>query len=146
MNLFQSMAISASGLNAQRMATNAISMNLANIQTTWTEEGGPYIRRQAVLSPSPISSGFPKILANVMDREPVGVKAEIQIDETRDPETIFDPSHPHADENGYVTLPNINVLEEMVALLGAVRSYEANVTAFNAAKSMAMKALEIGSK
>jgi flagellar basal-body rod protein FlgC len=146
MNLFQSMAISASGLNAQRMATNAISMNLANIQTTWTEEGGPYIRRQAVFSPSPISSGFPKILANVMDREPVGVKAEIQIDETRDPETIFDPSHPHADENGYVTLPNINVLEEMVALLGAVRSYEANVTAFNAAKSMAMKALEIGSK
>jgi flagellar basal-body rod protein FlgC len=146
MNLFQSMAISASGLNAQRTVTNVISMNLANIQTTWTEEGGPYIRRQAALSPSPLSPGFPNILANVMEGEPMGVKVEIQKDETRDPETIFDPSHPHADENGYVNLPNINVLEEMVALLGAVRSYEANVTAFNAAKSMALKALEIGSR
>jgi flagellar basal-body rod protein FlgC len=74
----------------------------------------------------------------------VGVKAEVRVDNSRNPEILYDPSHPHADEDGYVALPNINMLEEMVALLSAVRSYEANVTAFNSAKSMALKALEIG--
>jgi flagellar basal-body rod protein FlgC len=144
MNLFRAMEISASGLNAQRMVTHAISMNLANIQTTWTEEGGPYVRRQAVLSASPISSNFSGVLASRRNPELVGVKAEVRVDDSRRPEVVYDPSHPHADESGYVALPNINMLEEMVALLSAVRSYEANVTAFNSAKSMALKALEIG--
>ena len=144
MNLFSAMALSASGLNAQRTATHVISMNLANIQTTWTEEGGPYVRKQAILSPSPVSSKFSGILANRMNPELMGVKAEIRVDDTRNHEMVFDPTHPHADESGYVTLPNINLLEEMVALLSAVRSYEANVTAFNSAKSMVLKSLEIG--
>ena len=144
MNLFSAMELSASGLNAQRTATHVISMNLANIQTTWTEEGGPYVRRQAILSPSPVSSKFSGILANRMNPELMGVKAEIRVDDTRNHEMVFDPTHPHADESGYVTLPNINLLEEMVALLSAVRSYEANVTAFNSAKSMVLKSLEIG--
>jgi flagellar basal-body rod protein FlgC len=144
MNLFRAMEISASGLNAQRLVTHAISMNLANIQTTWTDEGGPYSRRQAILSPSPISSSFSGILASRRNPELVGVKAEVRVDNSRNPEILYDPSHPHADEDGYVALPNINMLEEMVALLSAVRSYEANVTAFNSAKSMALKALEIG--
>lgn len=144
MNLFRAMEISASGLNAQRTVTHVISMNLANIQTTWTEEGGPYVRKQAVLSPSPISSNFSAILASRLNPELMGVKAEVRVDDTRSPQMVFDPSHPHADENGYVTLPNVNLLEEMIALLAAVRSYEANVTAFNSAKSMMLKALEIG--
>lgn len=144
MNLFSAMEVSASGLNAQRTATHVISMNLANIQTTWTEEGGPYVRKQAILSPSPVSSKFSGILANRMNPELMGVKAEIRVDDTRNHEMVFDPAHPHADESGYVTLPNINLLEEMVALLSAVRSYEANVTAFNSAKSMVLKSLEIG--
>jgi flagellar basal-body rod protein FlgC len=144
MNLFNAMEVSATGLNAQRMATHVISMNLANIHTTWTEEGGPYLRKQAILSSSPIPPKFSGILADRMNPELVGVKAEVRADETRNHEMIFDPTHPHADESGYVTLPNVNLLEEMVGLLSAVRSYEANVTAFNSAKGMVMKSLEIG--
>ena len=144
MNLFNAMEVSASGLNAQRTATHVISMNLANIHTTWTDEGGPYLRKQAILSSSPIPQKFSGILADRMSPELVGVKAEVRTDDTRNHEMIFDPAHPHADESGYVTLPNVNLLEEMVGLLAAVRSYEANVTAFNSAKSMVMKSLEIG--
>lgn len=144
MNLFNAMEVSASGLNAQRTATHVISMNLANVHTTWTDEGGPYLRKQAILSSSPIPQKFSGILADRMSPELVGVKAEVRADDTRNHEMIFDPAHPHADESGYVTLPNVNLLEEMVGLLSAVRSYEANVTAFNSAKSMVMKSLEIG--
>jgi len=146
MNLFDAMEISASGLNAQRTATHVISMNLANINTTWTEEGGPYQRQQVILSSSPIPSKFSGILADRMNPQLVGVKAEVRTDDTRDHDMIFDPTHPHADESGYVNLPNVNLLEEMVGLLSAVRSYEANVTAFNSAKSMVMKSLEIGNQ
>lgn len=144
MNLFDAMEVSASGLNAQRTVTHVISMNLANVNTTLTEEGGPYIRKQAILSSSPIPPRFSRILADRMNPELLGVKAEVRTDDTRNHEMIFDPTHPHADENGYVTLPNVNLLEEMVGLLSAVRSYEANVTAFNSAKSMVVKSLEIG--
>ncbi len=144
MNLFNAMEVSASGLNAQRTATHVISMNLANVHTTWTEEGGPYLRKQAILSSSSIPPKFSRILTDRMNPELVGVKAEVRADETRNHEMIFDPTHPHADEGGYVTLPNVNLLEEMVGLLSAVRSYEANVTAFNSAKGMVMKSLEIG--
>ena len=144
MNLFRAMEVSTSGLNAQRTATHVISRNLANIQTTWTEEGGPYVRKQAIFSPSSISQGFSGMLASRMNPESAGVKAEVRPDDSRNFEMLFDPSHPHADPTGYVTLPNINLLEEMIALLAAVRSYEANVTAFNSAKSMILKALEIG--
>jgi flagellar basal-body rod protein FlgC len=144
MNLFNAMEVSSSGLNAQRTATHAISMNLANIHTTRTDEGGPYLRKQAILSSSPIPSRFSGILAERMNPGLLGVKAEVRTDDTRNHEMIFDPTHPHADESGYVTLPNVNLLEEMVGLLAAVRSYEANVTAFNSAKSMVLKSLEIG--
>ncbi len=167
MDLFKAMGISASGLNAQRVVINGISMNLANVQTTRTEEGVPYQRRRSVLSQTPNALGFSDVLLNRLDvaghlrrthldhfpvsnyapweigLEKGGVKAEL-IEEGAEYKMIHDPSHPDADAAGYVLLPNINTIEEMVHLLMAVRNYEANVTAFNAAKNMAMKALEIG--
>ncbi len=147
MDLFKSMDISASGLNAQRGVLQAIATNLANANTTRTDEGGPYVRRQAILSPTPVSSSsslFPQILVGKMNQEALGVKMEVEVDESRDPEIVYDPAHPDADDDGYVALPNVNIVEEMVNMMSAVRSYEANVTAFNAAKNMAMKSLEIG--
>jgi flagellar basal-body rod protein FlgC len=167
MNLFKAMGISASGLSAQRVVINGISMNLANVQTTRTEGGEPYHRRRSVLSQTPNPLGFSDILLNRLDiagqlrrthldhfpisnyapweigPEKEAVKAEL-IEEVTEYKMIHDPSHPDADASGYVLLPNINSIEEMVQLLMAVRNYEANVTAFNAAKNMAMKALEIG--
>ncbi len=144
MDLFKSMDISASGLNAQRGVLHAISMNIANANTTRTEEGGPYVRRRTVLSPTSLPSQFPEILTGKMNQEAVGVTMEVEIDDLREHEMVFDPGHPDADEDGYVALPNVNIIEEMVSMMTAVRCYEANVTAFNAAKSMALKSLEIG--
>jgi flagellar basal-body rod protein FlgC len=144
MELFKSMGISASGLQAQRVMVNVISTNLANVHTTRTDEGGPYRRKQAIFSTSPLSQKFPDLLTPRMGQESMGVKTEVVEDHNRKGEMIYDPSHPDADESGVVYLPNVNVVEEMVGLLGAMRSYEANVTAFNTAKAMAMKSLEIG--
>jgi flagellar basal-body rod protein FlgC len=144
MELFKSMGISASGLQAQRVMVNVISTNLANVHTTRTDAGGPYRRKQAIFSTSPLSEKFPDLLSTRIGQESMGVKAEVVEDYNTKGETIYDPSHPDADESGVVYLPNVNVVEEMVGLLGAMRSYEANVTAFNTAKGMAMKSLEIG--
>jgi len=167
MDLFKTMEISTSGLQAQRLLVNAISMNLANIQTTRTDGGEPYRRRRAVFSSLPRDQQFSDILLNKLeggghltrthlnhfpranfspwglDQERGGVKAEI-FEQSGEYKMVFNPSHPDADASGYVFLPNINMIEEMVDLMMAVRGYEANVTAFNAAKSMALKALEIG--
>ena len=144
MELFKSMGISASGLQAQRVMVNVISTNLANVHTTRTDEGGPYRRKQAIFSTSPLSRKFSDLLTPRMGQESMGVKTEVVEDYNKKGEMIYDPSHPDADESGVVYLPNVNVVEEMVGLLGAMRSYEANVTAFNTAKAMAMKSLDIG--
>lgn len=148
MNIFDSMQISASGLNAQRAVMGVIAENMANAHTTRTEEGGPYLRKKAILSPSPVpsspSSPFSLLLGHNMGEEPMGVKVADIVQDSDGAKTIYDPSHPDADETGLVSLPNVNLMEEMVNLLSASRMYEANVTAFNAAKTMAMKALEIG--
>ena len=145
MDLFTAMDISASGLNAHRGVLEVIASNLANAHTTRTEGGGPYMRRRAVLAADPAAaSPFPQILVSRLNAESPGVKWEVRPDDDREPEIVFDPGHPDADEDGYVALPNINIMEEMVNMMAAVRCYEANVTAFNAAKSMALKSLEIG--
>jgi flagellar basal-body rod protein FlgC len=146
MDLFRSMSISASGLNAQRTVINVIAENLANAHTTRTEEGGPYLKKEAVLSTTPLSSNFADLLSYQMGQEPMGVKVVDVVEDPNGLQVIYEPSHPDADETGTVLLPNVNIMEEMVSLLNASRSYEANVTAFNAAKGMALKALEIGSK
>lgn len=143
MDLFKAMEISASGLRAQRTRVEAISSNLANVATTRADEGGPYRRRETVFASDPISTPFSNLLAGSMGKDPPGVKAEV-VESEGEIKEIYDPSHPDADERGYVMLPNVNLVEEMVDLLSALRNYEANVTAFNSAKSMVMKALEIG--
>ena len=148
MNIFDSMQISASGLNSQRAVIRVIAENMANVHTTRTEEGGPYLRKKAILSPSPVpsspSSPFSLLLSPSMGEEAVGVKVTDIVEDISGVKTVYDPSHPDADETGLVSLPNVDLMEEMVSLLSASRVYEANVTAFNAAKTMAMKALEIG--
>jgi len=148
MTLFNSMQVSATGLNAQRVVIRVIAENMANVNTTRTEEGGPYLRKKAVLAPSPVpssaSSPFSLLLTRKVGEEGVGVNVAEIMEDVYGVKNVYDPSHPDADENGLLLLPNVNLMEEMVALLGASRVYEANVTAFNAAKTMAMRALEIG--
>ncbi|HPI92306.1 MAG TPA: flagellar basal body rod protein FlgC [Deltaproteobacteria bacterium] len=132
MDLFTAMDISASGLRAQRTMMNVISSNIANARTTRTEGGGPYQRRDVILR----ENSFEEQLASV-DVESI----------TTDPtpgERIYDPSSPDADEQGYVTMPNVNLMEEMVNMMNASRAFEANTIAVKSQKDMALKALQIG--
>jgi len=144
MNFFDSLRISSSGLSSQRLRMNLISSNLANVNTTRTPEGGPFQRKEIVVEEEPLDSEFSRMLqAGAKGR--VSQVRIVGISEDRRPPVIkFEPSHPDADEKGYVSFPNINVIEEMVNMMTAARSYEANVTAITTAKSMASKALEIG--
>lgn len=148
MNLFQSLQISASGLQSQRKVISVISENMANAHTTRTEEGGPYLRKRVVLTPSPAPPGSPffELLTRGMKPEALGVKVLDVVQDSEGLKTVFDPSHPDADETGLVLMPNVNMMEEMVILLAASRVFEANLAAFNAAKLMTVKALEIGNK
>jgi flagellar basal-body rod protein FlgC len=146
MNLFLSMQISATGLSSQRTVLRVIAENMANAQTTRTEEGGPYLRKRAILSPAPVPSSFAELLFFRMRPEALGVQVTDIVEDPHGLKSVFDPSHPDADETGLVLVPNVNLMEEMVSLLSASRVYEANVAAFNAAKTMALRALEIGSK
>lgn len=119
---------------------NVISSNLANAETTRTAEGGPYRRKQVILR-AQSSQGFEQH----MDTAVQGVSVEgIQADTTSPTQRVYDPGHPDSDGAGYVELPNVNVLEEMVDMITASRSYEANATAFDTLKSMAQRALQIG--
>ncbi len=136
MDSFAIFKVSASAMDAQRGRMNTIASNMANMQSTRTENGGPYKRKDVVFSTLPIDPDQPSVLE--------GVKLS-QVVDSQDPfKKVYDPSHPDADKNGFVSLPNINVMEEMVNMMMAVRAYEANVTTFNMSKSMFLKALEIG--
>ncbi len=128
--------VSAAGLLAQRVRMDAIANNIANAETTRTPEGGPYRRQQAVFSLPMEQFGFG-------EAEMVGPVAAIEM-EDGPPKMIQDPGHPDADANGFVAMPNVNVVEEMVDMISATRAYEANLAAINAAKAMASAALEIG--
>jgi flagellar basal-body rod protein FlgC len=144
MNIFDSLSISSSGLKAQRVRMNLISSNLANMHTTRTPEGGPYQRKEAVFAATPVSSPFGDVLRAEMDGKISGVEVVDIVKDARPPLDKFDPNHPDADARGFVKVPDINLIEEMVNMLSATRSYEANVTAVTATKNMALKALEIG--
>jgi flagellar basal-body rod protein FlgC len=141
MNLFRNFDISASALTAERLRMDTISNNIANVNTTKTKEGGPYQRQVPV---------FAQVLEKEIDARgmtvsrPGGVKVTKIKTDNRPPRLVYDPSHPDANAQGYVAYPDINVLTEMVDLIGASRSYEANISAFNAAKDMFRAALEMG--
>lgn len=150
MALFTQFNIASSGMTAQRIRTDVISQNIANVNTTRTTEGGPYVRKQVVFTEKgQTAQTFADVLRNThLGRAGIagnGVKVtSIEKDTEMPGSLVYDPSHPDADENGYVLYPNVNVVQEMTDLIDATRSYEANVTAFNAGKSMASKGLEIG--
>ena len=124
-----SIDISASGLTAQRRRLDAIASNLANAETTRTQAGGPYKRLQTVFQ---------------AEQDQGGVTVVDVVEDTKPSPLVYQPGHPDADAQGYVQMPNVSTVEEMVDLVSATRSYEANVTALNASKAMTRKALEIG--
>ena len=144
MDFFDAIHTSSSGLSAQRLRMNLISGNLANVNTTRTREGGPYRRKEAVFAARPLEGSFYKILSDRLNRQLSVVKVDRVLEDSNQPVMKYDPQHPDADEKGYVAMPNINVMEEMVNMISATRGYEANVTALKAAKDMAARALEIG--
>ncbi|RLA64133.1 MAG: flagellar basal body rod protein FlgC [Epsilonproteobacteria bacterium] len=144
MDLLSSMKISASGLAANRKRMGAISSNIANAQTTRTVEGGPYRRKEVVYGAMPASKSFSEILEGELGETAQKVQAVEVVSTDRPPIFKYEPGHPDANEQGYVAYPNINVMEEMANMISTTRSYEANITALNTAKGMALKALEIG--
>jgi flagellar basal-body rod protein FlgC len=144
MDFFDAIHASSSGLSAQRLRMNLISGNLANVNTTRTRGGGPYRRKEAIFAARPLEESFKKILADRQMKQLSIVMVDRIIEDSNSPVMKHDPQHPDADEKGYVAMPNINVMEEMVNMISATRGYEANVTALKAAKDMASRALEIG--
>ena len=145
MSLFQSFNISTSGLTAQRFRMDVISENVANVTTTRTEDGTPYTRKIVSFQEKQVTP-FSKVLNNT--REALignGVKVNrVAEDTTSDYIMKYEPSHPDADENGYVSYPNVTIITEMTNLIDASRSYEANITAFDTSKAIALKGLELG--
>jgi len=144
MDFFDALNTSSAALSAQRLRMNLISGNLANVNTTRTAEGGPYRRKEAVFAAQPLNQSFKRILADRQNNTIASVKVARVIEDRNPPVMKYDPQHPDADAKGYVAMPNINLMEEMVNMISATRGYEANVTALKAAKDMALKALEIG--
>lgn len=148
MDIEKAFSISASALDAQKARLDVISGNLANMESTRTPEGGPYRRKDVIFTATPVEGSFEKALTvqtgNGRPSDPLGVEVTKIISDNRPFKKVFEPQHPDADPEGYVLYPNVNTMEEMVNMISALRSYEANATALNATKNMAMKALEIG--
>ena len=145
MGLFQSFNISASGMTAERFRTDIIAENIANVNSTSTPDGGPYRRKIVTFSEREVTpfSQFYSASKNALVGNGVKV-TKVKEDYETDFIKEYDPSHPDADENGYVSYPNVNTVTEMTNLIDATRAYEANTTAFNASKAMAEKGLSIG--
>jgi flagellar basal-body rod protein FlgC len=145
MALFQAFDISASGMTAERFRTDIIAENVANVNTTRTEDGTPY-RRKIVTFSEKTDNTFRDVMAKTNRfHGGNGVKvSKVTEDDETDYIMEYDPSHPDADENGYVSYPNVNIVTEMTNLIDASRAYEANVTAFNAVKGMAQSGLQVG--
>ncbi len=144
MDFISALDIGASGLSAERTHLNIISMNLANINTTRTPEGGPYRRKSVVFQSQALDSEFTKAMRSELEREVKGVKVVGVVTDQRPFKRVYDPGHPDADGQGYVSLPDINVVEEMANMMTALRTYEANAATINSAKTMFNKALELG--
>ncbi len=144
MGFFKSMNISSSALAAQRMRMNILSANLANANTTRTPEGGPYRRQDVVFSAVPEGNEFEDFLDEGYGTQLSKVKVVDVHQDQKAPRKVHDPAHPDADKDGFVEMPNIQVMTEMVNMIAATRAFEANTTALNSAKQMAGTALDIG--
>lgn len=144
MDFFNAMNISASALSAQRARMNVVASNLANIHTTRTPEGGPYRKKSVVFEVQDPGGPFESLLRDRLREQVKGVRVAGIESSRKPPLRVYDPSHPDADEEGYVLKPDINLMSEIVDMISASRSFEANVSAVNASKNMAAKALEIG--
>ena len=133
MGIFNTMRISASGLSAERLRMDTITSNITNATTTRGEDGKPYVRKIAVFQ------------QNLDEAKKLnGVKAVGIVEDESPLKSVYDPTHPDANEDGYVTMPNVNLLNEMADIIAASRAYEANVDTLNASKSMFTKSLELG--
>ena len=159
MSMFAAFNISASGMTAQQLRTDVISQNIANANTTRTSDGTAYVKKSVVFTEKTVTSGMAgrsvysssgTTFADALRAANGGVVGSgvkvtsIYDDTSTDMNMVYYPSHPDADENGYVTYPNVNVVQEMTDLIDASRSYEANISAFNSSKDMASKGLTIG--
>ena len=145
MSIMNGMNVSASGMTAQRLRMDIISQNIANVKTTRDENGEVYRRKMVVFAEKGTDSFADILHSKTGTRVGNGVKVTQIIEDTKTPmDMVYDPSHPDANEEGYVFYPNVNTVTEMTNLIDASRSYEANVTAFNATKNMALKGLEVG--
>ena len=140
MEVDSSFSLCGSALTAQRAKMDVITSNLANADVTRTAEGGPYRRKNVVLESEPVKEGFDSTLKNALR----AVKVAEITEDTSPPKMVHNPSHPDADKDGYVAMPNVNIMAEMADMITVSRSYEAMVTAFDATKNMALKALELG--
>jgi flagellar basal-body rod protein FlgC len=145
MAMFGAIDSAASGLTAERLRMDVISNNIANANTTRTAEGGPYRRELVVFEPRSAENSFANVLSSQMGQgQEQGVRVTGITKDDSPLRMVYDPSHPDANATGYVAMPNVNVVTEMVDMITASRSYEANVTVINSAKTMAAKALDIG--
>lgn len=144
MSVFGAMDVSATGMTAQQVRTDIISQNIANVNTTRDANGKAYKRKTVVFEEKSYPT-FDESLSFATGHTGKGVKVTQIVEDPSEGRMVYDPSHPDADKNGYVTYPNVNTVTEMTNLIDATRAYEANVTVLNSTKGMALKALEIGS-
>ncbi len=145
MSMFDAMDISTSGLSAQRTRMKVISSNLANINTTRTPSGGPYRRKETIFAAMPTNKSFlQELTSQEKDDGSRQVKVVGIVEDGRAPKLKYAPDHPDANEEGYVEMPNVDMVEEVTNMMIAKRSFEANIASINATKNMIVRALEIG--
>jgi flagellar basal-body rod protein FlgC len=143
MSLLSALSVSASGMSAQRTRSELLVENIANSETTRTAEGGPYRRKDAIFTSTPVPSAFSSLLDEQMGSSLMGVSVAGVAVDTREPERRYMPGHPDADKDGYVAMPRVNPAEDMVDLMGASRGYQANVSAISAVKDMIQRSIDI---
>jgi flagellar basal-body rod protein FlgC len=143
MSLFNTLSVSASGMAAQRARVEAHVENLANAETTRTPEGGPYRRKDVVLSAEPQASPFSAVFQTQLTGEGTGVEVADIIEDLRPPDKRYMPGHPDAGKDGYVAFPNVNPAEEMVDMMSASRSYLANIACMSAVKDMLARSVDL---
>ena len=145
MSFFNSVRIAATGLTAQRLRMDTIAENIANAQTTRTADGGPFRRRTVIFEEMADRHPFGLLVSRELDRQGTGVRVRAISEDFSPGPLVFDPTHPDANAEGYVMMPNINIVEEMVNMISASRSYEANITALANLRHITQRTLEIGS-